>query len=149
MRAYIPYLRLFGMNIEGSPRYIARSVKFDDFNRIFLSERDVISHQVSFLTHDYSITTALLSIGEDLPFDIAKVRDIHVGKNVFIGARSFILPGTVIGDHCIIGAGSVVRGNYPPYSLIIGNPAQIAGHVDELGKKWKELPENQIRRDTK
>lgn len=147
MRAYIPYLRLFGMHIDGRPRYIARTVSFDDFNRVYLSERDVISGDVRFLTHDYSLTTALLSIGEKLELDIAKVKDIHVGRNCFIGARSFILPGTVLGDNCIVGAGSVVRGNYPPHSLIIGNPAAIVGQVDKLAEKWKTLPESQIRRD--
>lgn len=110
MRAYVPYLKFFGMHIDGKPRYIARTVKFDDFNRVYLSERDVISGEVRFLTHDYSLTTALIAVGEDIKLDVAKVKDIHVGKNCFIGARSFVLPGTTLGDNCIVGAGSVIRG---------------------------------------
>lgn len=147
MRAYIPYLKFFGMHIDGKPRYIARTVKFDDFNRVYLSERDVISGEVRFLTHDYSLTTALIAAGEDIKLDIAKVKDIHIGKNCFIGARSFVLPGTTLGDNCIVGAGSVIRGGYPSNSLIIGNPGQIVGKVDELAEKWRKLPEDQMRKD--
>lgn len=147
MSAYIPYLKLFGMHIDGKPRYIARTVKFDDFNRVYLSERDVISGEVKFLTHDYSLTTALIAIGEDVKLDVAKVKDIHIGKNCFIGARSFVLPGTTLGDNCIVGAGSVVRGKYPSNSLIIGNPGNVVGKVDELAEKWRKLPEAQMRKD--
>jgi serine acetyltransferase len=35
------------------------------------------------------------------------------------------LPGTTVGDNCIIGAGSVVRGNFPENSVIVGNPAKV------------------------
>lgn len=37
------------------------------------------------------------------------LKPISVGNNVFVGARSVILPGTFIGDNCIIGAGAVVK----------------------------------------
>ena len=39
--------------------------------------------------------------------------------------NSIILPNTVIGNNCIIGAGSVLRGRYPDDSVIIGNPAKV------------------------
>ena len=44
---------------------------------------------------------------------------IKIGKNVWIGANAVILRGTEIGDGCVVGAGAVVRGRYPPNSLII------------------------------
>jgi serine acetyltransferase len=44
---------------------------------------------------------------------------------VFIGDNCTILPNTTIGDNCIVGAGSVVRGKFPENSVIIGNPAKI------------------------
>lgn len=91
------------MKIQGMPRYIARNVKFDDFDKITLSERVVISGQCRFLTHDYSITTAFIAMGKDIKRDIAKVKPIIIGENVFIGARSFIFPGTSIGKNSIIG----------------------------------------------
>jgi acetyltransferase-like isoleucine patch superfamily enzyme len=50
---------------------------------------------------------------------------IKVGNNVTIGMGAILLPGTDIGDNCIVGAGSVVRGNIPPDSVINGNPAKV------------------------
>lgn len=50
---------------------------------------------------------------------------IKVGNNVSLGMGAIILPGTEIGDNCIIGAGSVVRGKIPPDSVVAGNPARI------------------------
>jgi acetyltransferase-like isoleucine patch superfamily enzyme len=50
---------------------------------------------------------------------------IKLGNNVFIGNNSIILLNTTIGNNCIIGAGSVVRGQFPDDSVIVGNPAQV------------------------
>lgn len=47
---------------------------------------------------------------------------ISVGDNVYIGMRSIILPGAVIGDDVLIGAGSVVSGNIPSGVVAAGVP---------------------------
>jgi acetyltransferase-like isoleucine patch superfamily enzyme len=36
-----------------------------------------------------------------------------------------IMPGVVIGDGCIIGAGAVVTKDVQPYSVVVGNPARV------------------------
>jgi acetyltransferase-like isoleucine patch superfamily enzyme len=59
------------------------------------------------------------------------VAPINIGRNVFIGARSVILKGTSIGDDSIVAAGSIVRGTFPPRSLIAGNPARLVKRFDE------------------
>ena len=43
---------------------------------------------------------------------------IHIGNHVWIGANSTILRGTKIGDHCVIGAGSIVSGTFENNSII-------------------------------
>lgn len=51
-------------------------------------------------------------------------QDIIIENNVYIGTQSFIGGGVHIGHHSVVGAGTIVRkGEYPPYSLIVGNPA--------------------------
>lgn len=53
-------------------------------------------------------------------------RDIIIENNVYIGTQSFIGGGVHIGHHSVVGAGTIVqKGNYPPYSLIVGNPAIV------------------------
>ncbi len=52
--------------------------------------------------------------------------EIILEDHVYVGTQSFIGGGTHIGHHSVIGAGTIVpKGDYPPYSLIVGNPAVI------------------------
>ena len=58
---------------------------------------------------------------------------ITIGNDVWIGPYSIIMKGVTIGDNCIVGAGSVVRRDVAPYSLVYGNPARRAGTV----QRWE------------
>jgi acetyltransferase-like isoleucine patch superfamily enzyme len=49
---------------------------------------------------------------------------ITIGKNVWIGANSIILQGVSVGDGAIVGAGSIVSKDIPPYTVWVGNPAR-------------------------
>ncbi len=50
---------------------------------------------------------------------------IRIGRNVWVGANSVILDGTVIGDNSIVVAGSVINRRFPPNSIIQGNPGKV------------------------
>lgn len=52
-------------------------------------------------------------------------KGVRIGKNVWIGAGSVILDGTVLGDNCIVVANSLVNRRYPDNAIIQGNPAKI------------------------
>lgn len=55
-------------------------------------------------------------------------RPVRIGKDVWIGANAFIMPGADIGDGTIISANSVVGGKtILPYSILAGNPARKIG----------------------
>jgi acetyltransferase-like isoleucine patch superfamily enzyme len=49
-----------------------------------------------------------------------------------IGANSTILPGVVIGENALVGAGSVVVHDVADGTVVVGNPARLIGRVDEL-----------------
>lgn len=55
----------------------------------------------------------------------ALCRPVRIGDDVFIGAGVTILKGSQIGAGCVVGAGAVVAGKFPPNSIIAGNPAQV------------------------
>jgi acetyltransferase-like isoleucine patch superfamily enzyme len=54
---------------------------------------------------------------------------IHIGNDVFIGAKSLILKGVSIGDNSIIGAGSIVTKSVPANQIWAGNPARFIKDV--------------------
>lgn len=57
--------------------------------------------------------------------DLIPTKEIHIGKNCFIGCNSIILKGTVLGDGCVVGAGAVVTGKFEENCVIAGNPAKL------------------------
>lgn len=63
-----------------------------------------------------------------------------IARGASIGANSTVLPGITIGRYAMVGAGSVVTRNVPPYSIVTGNPARLTGYVDTK-KISKERPE--------
>jgi acetyltransferase-like isoleucine patch superfamily enzyme len=52
------------------------------------------------------------------------VGDIDIGRDVFIGAKALILPGVVIGESAVIGAGAVVSRDMPAGMICAGNPCR-------------------------
>lgn len=139
MKLYVPLLKKNGMNFTGIPRYIAPSVHFDgvDYSMITLGADVVISKNVEFLTHDFSIARGLQAINKKMTpagKDEYFLKPIKVGDNTFIGLNSIIMPGCTIGNNVIIGSGSVVRGKIPDNSVVTGNPATVV----EDTRKWAE-----------
>lgn len=66
------------------------------------------------------------------------ISPVKIGKYTFIGTSSVILPGTILGKGVIVGAGSIVKGVFPDYSVITGNPAKIIGNSKNRDKGFLE-----------
>lgn len=56
-------------------------------------------------------------------------QDVIVEEDVWLGAYVTLLNGAHVGRGCVVGSGTVVRGNLPPYSIVIGNPCKVVGFV--------------------
>lgn len=56
---------------------------------------------------------------------------IDIGNNVFVGAKSIVLPGTIIHDNVVIGAGSVVKGELEAGWVYAGIPARKIKRLEE------------------
>ena len=52
-----------------------------------------------------------------------------LSRGCSIGANATILAGLTIGKWSLVGAGAVVTRSLLPYSLVVGNPAKMVGHV--------------------
>ena len=58
-----------------------------------------------------------------------------VKKSASIGANATIICGVTIGEYALIGSGSVVTKDVPPYTLVVGNPARVICRVDKKGNR--------------
>lgn len=77
---------------------------------IHIGEETYVAFGAAILSHD--MTRALKT-------------DTRIGRRCFIGARSIILPGVSVGDHCIVAAGAVVTKDVPDRCIVAGNPAIV------------------------
>ncbi|MFA6010718.1 MAG: acyltransferase [Desulfobacteraceae bacterium] len=103
--------KIVGINLH--PSSIVSLGAFIDRTRptlIYIGRETIITRGAVVLSHD---------------FTRSKTKPTLIGDCCFIGANAVVLPGISIGDHSVIGAGSVVTRNVPPHSLAAGNPARV------------------------
>lgn len=86
---------------------------------ISIGENCVIASGVNIMdSNGHNLYSLNRTKGRDVPAEIV------IGNNVWLGLNAVILKGTTIGNNSVVSAGSVVRGSFPPNSLIVGNPAK-------------------------
>ncbi len=82
--------------------------------KISIGDNVQLSPNVQIYDHDHDFRHA-----DGLKSNHYKTSPVVIGNNVWIGANSVILRGTILEDGCIVGAGSVIKGQYPKKSVII------------------------------
>jgi len=68
------------------------------------------------------------SVDKPIKYQGSQLKPVTIEDDVWIGARSIILPGVTISKGAIIGSGSVVTKNVSPYTIVGGVPAKVIGH---------------------
>lgn len=86
--------------------------------RVIIGANCMIGSHVAItsLTHDYT---------ESKMYNTTVAKPVVIEDEVWIGAHAVILPGTRVGRGAVIGAGSVVTRDIPPYSVAYGVPATV------------------------
>jgi len=109
-------------------------------NGITIEEGCQITNYVSITTHSSHISIRLHGPSYYGNHDIKGYIEgaVYIGKYTFIGPHTVIMPNTRIGKGCIVSAFSHVKGEYPDFSIIKGNPAKVVGDTRELDKDFLE-----------
>jgi acetyltransferase-like isoleucine patch superfamily enzyme len=94
-----------------------------------------IGHGVTFINDTYPrATNSSGSLQTEADWS---VESITVKRGASIGSGSTILANVTIGEHAIIGAGSVVTKDVPPYAIVVGNPAHLTRFLDTKDENKK------------
>lgn len=117
-----PFFSDFGKNIHiGKNVFINSGCKFQDQGGIYVGDGTLIGHNVVLATLNHDLKPEKRHGMYPKP--------INIGKNVWIGSSSVILPGVTIGNNAVIGAGSVVTKNIPENTVAVGIPAKVIKNI--------------------
>ena len=82
--------------------------------------------------HDYQ------SINQHVLQQPCTIRKTEIGEYCFIGFGAVIQAGTILGNQCIVGANSVVRGTFKDHSVIVGSPARVVKRFNKSTGNWEK-----------
>jgi acetyltransferase-like isoleucine patch superfamily enzyme len=147
---------IYAGNVIGRNFQTGNKVNIRESNRIgddvSVGTMSVIEHHVEIgnkvrihtqvFIPEYSILEEGCWIGPHVVFTNAKyplspgVKDHLKGpvirKGAKIGANATLLPGVIVGENALVGAGSVVVHDVPAGAVVVGNPARVIRHVADL-----------------
>lgn len=120
---------VYGDVSVGEHAWVGPFTLLDGSGGLTIGDYCVISAGVHIYTHD-TVNWALS--GGRSEYERAPVT---VGDCTYVGAQAVVLKGVRIGAHSIIGAGSVVNRDIPPYTVAVGRPCRSIGQVliDDAG----------------
>ena len=132
-----------GFNI-GKNTYIGHFGFIDASNKVTIKEGCQISNNVSIYTHSSHMSIRLYGKQYTFNSDLIgyKKGSVYIDKYTFVGCNVLIQPNTRIGKGCIVKAFSNVKGEFPDFSIIDGNPAKVIGSTKDLDKPY--LDEHEI-----
>jgi acetyltransferase-like isoleucine patch superfamily enzyme len=118
---------------------IHRRVQISARNCVHLEQGVILSASVLVMDHNHAFEDTARPIREQ---GITEGGRIRIEEGCWIGHGAAIVCGKgelVLGRNCVVGANTVVTQSFPPYSVIVGNPARVVRQYDPVKQRW--LPE--------
>jgi len=97
---------------------------------VSIGDETTIAPNVQIVAHDASTKIHL---------GYTRIARVTIGRRVFVGAGSIVLPGVTIGDDAIVAAGTVVTRDVGPGVVVAGNPARDVGRTTEYVARQRAL----------
>lgn len=127
--------------IDGGNLFVGSNCSFGEQNVINVFDNVIIGNSV--LTADRVNLISNIHVYSDITVPICEQKTesgpITIGDGTWLGINCTILPFTNIGKNCVVGANSVVKGDFPDYSVIVGAPARIVKQYNKNNNNWDSL----------
>ncbi|MDG1332157.1 MAG: acyltransferase [Crocinitomicaceae bacterium] len=128
-----------GLNLEDNV-FIGQFNFIEATNGITIREGCQITNYVSIITHSSHIAIRLYgdqyrNTADPIAYNKGTV---EIGKYTFVGPHVTIMPETKIGKGSIIASHSMVKGEFPDFSIIGGTPAKVIGDTREMDAPFLE-----------
>lgn len=115
----------FGKNI-----YANFNLTMVDDTHIYVGDYTMFGPNVTIATAGHPILPELREQGYQYN------ASVKIGRNCWLGAGVIVLPGITIGDHVVIGAGSVVTKDIPSNVVAVGNPCKVLREVNDHDREY-------------
>jgi acetyltransferase-like isoleucine patch superfamily enzyme len=124
---YKPEIRI------GSDVYIGRFAHFVAIDLIEIGDGCVLSEFVYITDNAHGLHPER---GPIMRQPLESKGPVRIGNGCFLGFRVSVMPGVTLGDHCVVGANSVVTRSFPAYSMIAGCPAKVVKVFSHRAGDW-------------
>jgi acetyltransferase-like isoleucine patch superfamily enzyme len=121
----------------GDGVYIGRHAYFAAIDSIEIENGCVLSEYVYITDHAHGFHP---ESGPIMKQQLESKGPVHIGRNCFLGFRTSIMPGVTLGEHCVVGANSVVTRSFPAYSMVAGCPAVLMKIFSVETGAWVRAP---------
>ena len=132
-----PFYIDYGTNIFlGDNAFINLNCTLLDTGVITIGENTLLGSDVKIYTavHETKWTERFWFRGDEAAAIKTRTEPVHIGKYVWIGGGTVILPGVTIGDYAVIGAGSVVTRSIPEKAVAFGNPCRVHHYLETVAE---------------
>lgn len=130
--------------VIGDNCQIGDNVHIVAYNNVRIGNNVLMASKIFISDTNHGVYKNLRENTQDSPLSKPNDRQLifnptYIGNNVWIGENVVILPGSKIGDGCIIGANAVVSGVIEKHSIAVGSPAKVVKLWNENTKQWERI----------
>lgn len=126
-----PFYCDYGTHIQVGKNFFANyNCTILDVGKVIIGDNCQMASNVAIYTAGHPIHPAARNTAFEYGIDVV------IGDNVWIGGNTVICPGVHIGNHCVIGAGSVVTKDIPDWSIAAGNPCRVLRKITEEDRQY-------------